>query len=358
MTPDGQPGRPDLRIWGFAFGYFASYVPYSALTKALSKGLLPGMSRPLTGIEILPASVLASVVGMFAFISVMRWWKHATHSTILGMSLPRPTRWTLVSGLGTAAVIATTTLAYTFRGVSIVFVMLLMRGGVLILAPIVDALGGRRVRWFSWAGFLLSFGALFVALSEKTGYNITLLCTIDVAVYLVSYFIRLRFMTRLAKSHDQNANTRYFVEEQLVASPFLFIVLALAALLGSGQLGTELRRGFTEIWGNPVLAQVILVGIFSQGTGIFGGLILLDRNENTYCVPVNRCSSVLAGVVASFALSLFLGQPATSAHELAGAGMIVAAILFLTIPPALRAHSGRRSAAAGANALRASPPPG
>ena len=27
-------------IWGFAFGYFACYVPYSALTKAVSSGWL------------------------------------------------------------------------------------------------------------------------------------------------------------------------------------------------------------------------------------------------------------------------------------------------------------------------------
>jgi len=33
----------------------------------------------------------------------------------------------------TAGIIGTTTLAYTFEGVSIVFVMLLMRGGVLLI---------------------------------------------------------------------------------------------------------------------------------------------------------------------------------------------------------------------------------
>ena len=36
-------------------------------------------------------------------------------------------------------IIVTTTLAYTFEGVSIVFMMLLMRGGVLGIAPVVDA---------------------------------------------------------------------------------------------------------------------------------------------------------------------------------------------------------------------------
>jgi hypothetical protein len=346
----GWASRTDLRIWWHAFGYFASYVPYSALTKALSKGAFGGMTRPLTGIEILPVSVLASVVGMFTFITLKGWWKHATHSRILGLSLPHPTRWTFLSGLCTSAIIATTTLAYTFKGVSIVFVMLLMRGGLLILAPIVDALGRRKVRWFSWMGFLLSFSALFVAMSSKTDYDITLLCAIDVGVYLLSYFIRLRFMTRLAKSEDGNANIRYFVEEQMVATTALVFVMAIAAATAGGTLGTELTRGFTEAWSSPVLVHLLLVGLFSQGTGIYGGLILLDRNENTYCVPVNRCSSVLAGVVATYALSLFLRQPPPARGELIGAMLIIAAILFLTIPPAIRARREKTRARLAAQA--------
>ncbi len=46
----------------------------------------------------------------------------------------------VLSGLGTAIIIGTTTLAFTFTGVSILFALLLMRGGVLIIAPTVDLL--------------------------------------------------------------------------------------------------------------------------------------------------------------------------------------------------------------------------
>ena len=52
----------------------------------------------------------------------------------------------LISGVATAVIIGTTTLNYTFVGISILFALLLMRGGVLILAPIVDTLLGRQVR--------------------------------------------------------------------------------------------------------------------------------------------------------------------------------------------------------------------
>src|SRR5262245_42595016 len=125
-----QPAAGAWAIWSYALGYFLCYVPYSALTKALSLGKLPGMRRPIEGFELLPATSLSSFAGMFVFLTAMGWWKHAGHRELFGLRVPCPSRYTFLSGLCTATIIGTTTLAYTFRGVSIVFMMLLMRGGV------------------------------------------------------------------------------------------------------------------------------------------------------------------------------------------------------------------------------------
>lgn len=319
-------------IWLFAFGYFATYVPYSALTKAVSSGRIGGV--PVSGVELLPVAALASLIGMFVFITAMRWWKYASTVTVGSLRLPRPGRYTLLSGICTAGVIATTTLAYTFEGVSIVFMMLLMRGGVLILAPIVDRAGGRKVQWFSTVGLVLSINALLVAFLEDkdAGFGLTALAVVDVALYLGAYFIRLRFMTRMAKSEDLHQRTRYFVEEQMVATPVLVTLLAIGALIGQGEFLGDLRAGFTTFFDRPVVLEGILIGLFSQGTGIFGGLVLLDKRENSYSVPVNRCASVLAGVAASYVIMIWLGGRGPSIHELMGAFLIVQAILFLTLP--------------------------
>lgn len=330
-------------IWFFAFGYFASYVPYSALTKAVSSGQIGG--TPISGIELLPVSAVASLVGMFLFITAMRWWKYASSVTLGSLRLPCPSRYTFLSGVCTAGVIATTTLAYTFDGVSIVFMMLLMRGGVLILAPIVDAITGRQVRWFSTVGLVLSINALLVAFLEDkdAGFGLTLAALANVALYLGAYFVRLRFMTRLAKSDDPALRTRYFVEEQMVATPTLVLLLAIGALVGQGSLLGDLRAGFTTFFDRPVVLEGILIGVFSQGTGIFGGLVLLDKRENSYSVPVNRCASVLAGIAASYAIMIWLGGPGPSAHELMGAFLIVQAILFLTLPILIASRRGAAS---------------
>jgi hypothetical protein len=318
-----------------AFGYFSCYWPYSALVKAISKGLLPGMESGMAGLTLQPVQVGASLVSMFIFITLMRWWKYTNKRVVLGRTIPFPGRLTALSGICTATVIVTTNLAYTFSGVSIVFVMLLMRGGVLILGPIVDAITGRRVRWFSGMGMLLSLGALIIAFAERGGYVVSLICAIDVGFYLLAYFIRFQFMSRIAKSTDSAVNIRYFVEEQMVATPFLMAVLAILALVNQGTLMNQLHAGFTTIPGSDVVGYIVLAGIFSQGTGIFGTLIYLDKRENTYCIPVNRSSSILAGVLASCALAVLFQQSLPSTHKLAGASLIILAILFLSIPPML-----------------------
>jgi hypothetical protein len=86
------------------------------------------------------------------------------------------------------------------------------------------------------------------------------------------------------------------------------------------------------------------IGLLSQGTGIFGTLIFLDHSETAYCVPVNRASSILAGVLASGSLWISFGATPPSPHKLVGAGVVVTAILFLSIPPLLEK---RRAARAG-----------
>ncbi len=322
----------ELAIWGYAFGYFACYAPYSALTKLLSQGALSGMPRALTGFELLPITTMASLVAMGIFLTVARFWRYAGKRRVLGVEVPFPTRWTFLSGLATAAIIGTTTLAYTFSGVSIVFMMLLMRGGMLVLAPIVDAISRRKVKWFSWVALALSLGALLAAAVESHNYALTVIAAIDVGVYLASYFVRLRFMSHLAKSDRREDSLRYFVEEQMVATPAIVTTLAIVALLGQGTIGMDVRRGFTDIWSSGALGAAILVGVLSQGTGVFGGLVLLDKRENTFCVPVNRASSVLAGLVASVVLTAVAGAPSLPTPEVVGACLILAAILVLGTP--------------------------
>ncbi len=419
--------KKQISIWWFAFGYFAVYVPYSFFTKVLTKKLwadpngadqvlanncdyISGLDKnnpDVLGVlnpcspwyvssgEILPPTIMASILVMLCFISSMRWWKYATQWKLGSLSLPRPRIWTLLSGICTGFVVVTTTLAYTIDGVSIVFAMLFMRGGMLIMSPIVDTIFKRHVRWFSWAALGMSLMALIITNVWPGGFNcpeeakplMNGMLAVDLIVYLASYFCRLSFMSKLAKSENDDDTKKFFVEEQMVGTPSVLIILFIAsffapetinpAVLGHNPGGFEkllfgIHTGFFDFWtihNTQVILTAMCIGFFSQFNGVFGGLILLDKSENAFAVPVNRCSSILAGVTATCALAIFFpavtktltktcldgtsgeivkvleGYALPSTGEFVGAAFVVGAICFLTIPKMLQKMKAKKNAA-------------
>jgi hypothetical protein len=332
-APSGPtPLANDRTIWLFALGYFLAYAPYSALTKALSEGAV-GPVR--TGLEILPLTLFSLMVGMYAVLFATGWWKEARGKLTLGpITLPAPRKRTLLSGIATAAVIVTATLAYSFEGVSIVLMMLLMRGGVLVMAPVIDLNSQRRVPWTSWSALILCLASLLVATSHRADLRLSMPAMACIVVYLGAYFVRLHFMSRLAKNESKSDARAYFVEEQMTAGPValgLAIILALALPKDIGA-GEQLRSGLVDVIGSSQRWVVVLVGLFSLGTGVFGTLVLLDARENSFTVPVNRAASVLAGVAATFALNGLVRGARVDLGELAGAALVILAIALLAWP--------------------------
>jgi hypothetical protein len=319
-----------LGIWALGFGYFIFYTPYSALTKAISNGLLSADAKPVPGPVILPVSVMATVVTMFAIITVAGWWRYAGRREFFGLSVPFPNRWTFLSGLCIATIIGTTTLAFSFSGISILFVLVLLRGGILIIGPIVDASLNRRVRWFSWTAMAVSLLALLVALADVSNYKLTLFAALDIAAYMLAYLFRLRFMTRLAKTDDKKVTLRYFVEEQIVATPILLIALAVLAAIGTGDVLMGLRQGFIDVPGSEIVVPAMMVGVSYAALCVCTTLIFLDCRENTFCVPMHCGSSMLSGVVATWLLTTLYGQAPPSVAQFASAGLVVVALLFLS----------------------------
>src|SRR5262249_26040 len=327
-----RPQKPNfgLGIWALGFGYFVFYTPYSGLTKALTSGLLSQIREPVSGFELLPISAVASVAGMLGFISVMRWWKFAGRRELFGLRLPFPTIWTFLSGLCMATIIGTTTLAFSFSGASIVFVLILLRGGVLIIGPIVDSIAKRRVRWFSWAAMFVSLLALTVALEDVQNYELSVAAVVDVAAYLAAYFVRFRIMSRFAKSNDRHATLRYFVEEQLIATPALVAALGILGLVGTSDTMIGFRRGFTTFLAGNAVGPAVLIGLFYAALCVCTTFIFLDRRENTFCIPMHCGTSMLTGLAASAILTAIYHQKATSGAQLASAALIVVALAFLS----------------------------
>jgi protein-tyrosine-phosphatase len=318
----------NLGIWALGLGYYLSYTPYSGLTKALSGGLLTG--APVQGPVLLPISAIATVIGMFGFITVMGWWKYAGRREFFGLQVPFPRPLTFLSGVCLATIMGTTTLAFTFGGLSIVLVLVLLRGGTLVIAPIVDRIVGRRVRWFSWAAMFVSLAAVLTALSDASTYTLTIAATIDVAAYLAAYFFKLQFMSRLAKSDEREATLRYFVEEQMVASPLLVITLIVLSLIGATDVMLGFRTGLTSFVTTPGAVFAALVGFSYAALCVCTTLIFLDRRENTFCMPMHCGSSMLSGFTASAILAYFFNVSGPTSAQSVGAGLLIIALGFLS----------------------------
>src|SRR5690349_14584862 len=322
--------RYSLAIWALGVGYFISYTPYSGLTKALSNGLLPGAGGPVKGPVLLPISAIATVVGMFSFITIKGWWKYAGRREFFGYQVPFPRLLTFLSGVCLATIMGTTTLAFSFAGLSIVLVLVLLRGGTLVIAPLVDRIVGRRVRWFSWTAMFVSLAAVLMALSDASSYTLTLAAVIDIAAYLAAYFFKLQFMTRLAKTDERTTTLRYFVEEQMVASPLLVVVLVVLALIGYGDVMLGFRAGLTTFAVTPAAFYAALVGFSYAGLCVCTTLIFLDRRENTFCMPMHCGSSMLSGFTAAAILAVLYNQNSPTVAQTVSAGFIFVALGFLS----------------------------
>lgn len=314
--------------------YFLSYLPYIMITRFLATRAQPDLGRPLTGLEILPAMLCIAAVLTLAFSWWAGWFAHVRTIGVGSLRLPFATRHTFILGLCSAVILTVVPLSYALTGVSIPLMQLLMRGDILLIAPIVDAIGGRTVRWWSWVALgLVGLGMVF-AFSGRGSLSLPVAAYVVVLVYTLAFFGRLLVMTRIAKDGDPENTKVVFVEEKLIGFPVA--LLALAGLgLSAGWSGPDeqLRLGFVAIWTMPAVGWIVLCGVMVFLTGIFASFILLDARENSFCVPLERSASILAGVLGSVILALGFGFKMPSGGEFAGAGMLVLAIVILTLGP-------------------------
>lgn len=319
--------------------YFFAYVPNIVALKLITSRVHPQLGRPLTGLETLPITLILNMLMTYLFIWLSGWHRDAHGVVLGGRRLPVPTRYTALSAVGTALVLFTVPLSFTFPDVSIPFMQLLMRGDILLIAPVVDLLFGRRVRWWSWVALLMVAAAILVVVRQRGGFLLPPLALLTVVLYVVGYFIRLAVMTRVSKTGEPAAVRRYFVEEKIIALPLAVLALALLAASGLGTQAGELEWGFVRAWTDPVLLWLVFLAATLTVIGVFAAMILLDARENSYCVPLERSSSLLAGVAGAYLLHWYWGLPAPSGSEMIGAAILILAIALLWAAPRRRASA-------------------
>lgn len=128
---------------------------------------------------------------------------------------------------------------------------------------------------------------------------------------------------------------KYFVEEKMVALPASVGALGLLSTSGLGAQSGELEWGFVEVWGDSIMLPLIAIGVTLTILSVFSIMILLGPRENSYCVSLERASSLVAGVGGALLLAWLWDLPPPRTAELVGAAILIAAIVLLSLAPRL-----------------------
>ena len=191
-----------LPLESWVLFYLLLYLSNAMITKLLTSTDQPGVGRPLTGLETMPASLIISLVLTYIFIRLSGWRRDAHGRMFMGRRIPVPTKYTFISGIGTAFILFTVPLSFTIQDVSIPFMQLLMRGDILVIAPMVDFMFRRKVRWWSWTALGMVLIAMSITLVDRGGLKLPPIAIATIVLYTLGYFIRLGVMTKTAKNGE------------------------------------------------------------------------------------------------------------------------------------------------------------
>lgn len=321
---------------GATFAYFLAYLAFSAFTKYLS-GTYNSYLLTL-------ASTFACIVvccGGFVVDAAVALPRRrppliiATLKRILERDV-------VVAATCSAVVLVASTIAYGTSAVSLLLPLLLMKGGVLLWGPVVDWLHGEAATTRSRFVLTLAAAAIVAALWQKVsfahlGVGVALVCA---AAYVAAYFPKIAVMQR----HRGDIDAAYV--PFLLAEMTLTLALALPGALGIALVhyvglqkevaGTAaLTVALPALW-RDLSALLHVPGLYalaagSEGAGLFGGLLFLAPVGATLSVPLNRCTSLLAGVVATATLWMLKGGTIwewmlRNEYEVVGAAVMLIAL--------------------------------
>jgi hypothetical protein len=317
-------------------GYFVCYIFFGVFLKYLlstAEGF-PGMP----GMEIL---FNTSVGGMGVALAVVLvfWWPGRLQSTmprILGGRLPGEYAWLIPSGICTGFVIPTTTLMYTY-GYSVMVAMVLMRSALIVASRFVDALLIRQghldkeVYWQENAAVVAALGALsivvFGAGSEDFQFFKSPTAMITMGFYIIPYSIRIYILSRFKLKADHKA---LFGIEQLFAA--ITVALVVGTCLTFYYFGWKppQMQEFVQGVTNPS-PLAILIGVpFGIGAFFSVFLYLYKGGTATFNITVNRCTSLVAGTVATLIFHFAFGGKAVKSQDWIALSVVFMAIAFLT----------------------------
>jgi hypothetical protein len=304
--------------------YFLFYVIYSVATKYLTGPAANGLPD-VNQLEYLIFSTIGGSLICLLVILFCRWGKmESAHYIHWGkFSFPGEFLYIVPSGICTAIVIPTTTLMYTLLR-SVMVAMLIMRGSVIVISRIVDAIqikaGIFHKKVYKEEDMAVVFAIMAVCVQlffvkNKGGSDLfhNTAAMLVLGTYLLGYSFRIYIMNYYKNTRGSGAkqnNKAFFAVEQVSASLTLLLILLLIMSLPAvhNSLLHYLQQSYlapTRYWPGEILAGTAygIVAFFSVFIFMFKG------RTATFAGLANRLTSLVAGTAATLLFAiLFKGN--------------------------------------------------
>ena len=339
-TEDGSTGR----LVQLCIGYFFFYVVTGVSVKYF-QGV--GMSD----IEYNVYSTAAGTLICLGVTVVLGWYRLATTEPVViaGRTFPGELRYIVPSGVCTAVVIPTTTLMYSLKGVSVMVAMVIMRGAVIVISRLVDAIQIRRgilkKRVYpeeNW-GVAFAIGAVAVTLffsksgADQTPFYASAAAMTILGAYVSAYAVRIYIMNYYKNTRPPGTkldNKGFMGNEQMAAS----VTLGIAAFLlyhAPKWFGTSspLVLQFVGAIDTPKASWpwAFLSGTSFGVVAFFSVFIFMFKGRTaTFAGLVNRLTSLVAGTTATLVVWAFLGGAPPKLQDWLSLSLIFVAVYFLT----------------------------
>jgi len=353
-TGEGSTGR----LLQYCFGYYVSYVVYGTALKyfqAPAAAGLPGMNQPAW---LAYSTVGGTVVALVVCLG-LRWYRLESNRPVQWGRLRFPSEWfyILPSGVLTAIIIPATTLIFSLP-ISVMVAMVIMRGAVIVVSRIVDAIQirqgllHRKVHPFENAAVVFALLAvastLFFGNSNGHAFDFvhSAAAMTILSSYVVAYGLRIYIMnyyknTRAAgiRMNDKG----FFAVEQMSAFTTLAVVTLVLLAVRTPADSTGLRGQIALFHAavhtpHPLWKQAALAGMSYGIVAFFSVFLFMFKGRTaTFAGLVNRLTSLVAGTTATLLFWLAFKGKSPAAEDWLSLGFILIAVGLLAAAERQRA---------------------
>jgi len=262
-----------------------------------------------------------------AVVLALRWYHldSVKNTKFLGMTMPVEIPYIVASGLCTAVVVPTTTLMYSFKNISVMVAMVVMRGAVIVIGRAVDEIqirqGILKKKVYAEENIAMIFALVAVGVklfvgdgegkeSPFSSWPVVIIFSAYISSYAIRIYIMNYYKNTRRKEDKKNNNKAFFAIEQISSTvALIFVVIAVVVFVKMNGITGERVTPFVNAVLHPNMTWAPWAFVAGMGFGIvafFSVFIFMFKGRTaTFSGLVNRLTSLIAGTVSTIIFAIF-----------------------------------------------------